>query len=199
MVSSIKDTGTTDEFKGNLTFNIKSSIRGLNALVIPLIFTVDSTSGTASARPIKSCGAYDSTIQDLLDRIEDLENPALRCTGDLLFNPLVNRCMCPGSAFSTSATVCGNKKICPIGEVWFGGGCIAKNSFPCTNGKIWSPNFGRCLCPTGRQLNTLTMLCVPVGPGNCPDARTWVQSDRRCRCPLGHKFNRTTQQCEPVP
>ena len=60
-VSEIKETGSPDEFLGELTiqFHKDNLVRHLKPLTIPLMFIVDSTSGLANARPIKNCGVYE--------------------------------------------------------------------------------------------------------------------------------------------
>lgn len=58
-VSNIKYTGTTDLYSGDLIIQYGSTGRILRPLSIPLIFFVDSSKGTSTARPIQACWGGD--------------------------------------------------------------------------------------------------------------------------------------------
>ena len=81
LVSKIIETGTDNEFIGDLTVQYQSDglVRALQPLTIPLIFTVnpDPGSGTSTSRPILQCGAY----TDVSDRLADVELAVGSITG----------------------------------------------------------------------------------------------------------------------
>ena len=69
-VSDIRPTGSTDQYYGNLVVGYQYSIdsqdqSGAN-LSIPLIFNIDSSVGTPSARPIESCWGNSGTESALV-------------------------------------------------------------------------------------------------------------------------------------
>ena len=78
-VSQIFDTGTPNEFKGNLQvmYQSQSTVMSLRTLSVPVLFTVDPNQGTENARPISDCGVktdVSTRLADLDDRITDLED-----------------------------------------------------------------------------------------------------------------------------
>ena len=77
-VSQIFDTGTPNEFKGDLQvmYQSQSTVTPLRPLFIPILFTVDPNQGTENARPISDCGVktdLSTRLTDLDNRITDLE------------------------------------------------------------------------------------------------------------------------------
>ena len=71
LISKIVETGTPNEFIGDLTIKYRPDglVRTLNSLTIPLILTVDPSHSTLEDKPILQCGAH----TDVSDRIAKLD------------------------------------------------------------------------------------------------------------------------------
>ena len=67
-VSKVIETGTPNEFIGDLTIQYQSDglVRSLRSLTIPIIFAVDPNQGSPETRPIVQCGAYSDVTDQLM-------------------------------------------------------------------------------------------------------------------------------------
>jgi hypothetical protein len=67
----------------------------------------------------------------------------------------------------------------------------------CSPGFTRDPNSGRCVCPSGYQLNNGT--CVPLATlsGNCvcPENEYYDYSLKKCRCIAGYYRDPMTKHC----
>jgi hypothetical protein len=80
---------------------------------------------------------------------------------------------------------------CPMFETLQNGTCQCSLSF------TRDPNCGRCICPSGYQLNNGT--CVPLATlsGNCvcPENEYYDYSLKKCRCIAGYYRDPITKHC----
>ena len=144
-VSQIFDTGTPNEFKGDLQvmYQSQSTVMSLRTLSVPVLFTVDPNQGTENARPISDCGVktdVSTRLSDLDDRITDLEEDQIDLEEDQSCTPAL------ATVTQTLATQGYSKSRCASGENNIGskeaefkfaaaGGCVTAASVRKSNVK----------------------------------------------------------------
>ena len=114
-VSQIFDTGTPNEFKGDLQvmYQSQSTVMSLRTLSVPVLFTVDPNQGTENARPISDCGVktdVSTRLSDLDDRITELEEDQIDLEEDQSCTPAL------ATVTQTLATEGYSKSRCASGE-----------------------------------------------------------------------------------
>ena len=75
-VSQIVETGTPNEYVGDLIVVYKSDIRVIKPLSVPLLFTVDPNAGSSSRRPILFCGANNDYTERMTQLLQEMRNHA---------------------------------------------------------------------------------------------------------------------------
>ena len=167
-VSQIFDTGTPNEFKGDLQvmYQSQSTVMSLRTLSVPVLFTVDPNQGTENARPISDCGVktdVSTRLADLDDRITELEDTIDPTTSDQSCTPAL------ATVTQTLATQGYSKSSCASGENKIGskeaefkfaaaGGCVTATL---TKVKCQQPVV---ISDTG---------CADNGDGGCMTANEW--------------------------